>query len=248
MGYNVENSNGNASNKAAALQIISSSIDAKYGLHLGLHLAAARIGYRHHGIYIGNGEVISYLRDPGITRYSVEEFSEGQQVYVIDHKGERCFKDNEIVERAISKIGESDYKLLTHNCEHFANWCVTGKEYSKQVQKATVIAAGLTGLKVLYDINKGRSPVPTVLAVGALAAFLSNDKVQDVIAEAADNGIEALKALFREMSDGAQSATTEVKSGVSSLTTEAQTGVTDITNSLKGVASSLANAIYNRRH
>ena len=45
MGYNVENSNGNASNKAAALQIISSSIDAKYGLHPGLHLAAARIGY-----------------------------------------------------------------------------------------------------------------------------------------------------------------------------------------------------------
>ena len=36
--------------------------------------------------------------------------------------------------RAMSRIGEQNYNLLFNNCEHFANWCKTGRHRSGQVE------------------------------------------------------------------------------------------------------------------
>ena len=36
--------------------------------------------------------------------------------------------------RALARIGESDYKLTSNNCEHFAMWCRTGLSTSRQAQ------------------------------------------------------------------------------------------------------------------
>jgi Lecithin retinol acyltransferase len=32
------------------------------------------------------------------------------------------------------RLGESDYRLLTNNCEHFCNWCLSGVSRSAQVE------------------------------------------------------------------------------------------------------------------
>ncbi len=38
------------------------------------------------------------------------------------------------LERAKKRIGESDYKLTSNNCEHFAMWCRTGLSTSRQAE------------------------------------------------------------------------------------------------------------------
>jgi len=40
----------------------------------------------------------------------------------------------EVLERAKSRLGERKYNPLTNNCEHFASWCKTGREYSSQTK------------------------------------------------------------------------------------------------------------------
>jgi hypothetical protein len=39
-----------------------------------------------------------------------------------------------VVQRAESRLGQSNYNLLFNNCEHFATWCKTGVSDSQQVR------------------------------------------------------------------------------------------------------------------
>ncbi len=52
-------------------------------------------------------------------------------------KGERyhLYTPEETVQRARSKLGETQYNLLLRNCEHFAIWCKTGVSESSQVNR-----------------------------------------------------------------------------------------------------------------
>jgi len=106
---------------------------------LGAHLATSRRGYQHHGVYVGRGRVVHYS---GLSEFwqcgPVEEvslcrFVGARPVRIIDHRESR-YSPEEIVRRARSRLGESDYRLLTNNCEHFCNWCVSGVSRSAQVE------------------------------------------------------------------------------------------------------------------
>jgi len=89
----------------------------------GDHLYTQRTGYTHHGIYIGNGNVIHYLQD-GILLDSLSTFSNG---YNIDIKNSsKKYKRETIVERAYSRIGENSYNVIWKNCEQFSLWCRNG--------------------------------------------------------------------------------------------------------------------------
>lgn len=44
------------------------------------------------------------------------------------------FTLDQTLDRARKRIGESDYKLTTNNCEHFAMWCRTGLSTSRQAE------------------------------------------------------------------------------------------------------------------
>ncbi|MCQ2518009.1 MAG: lecithin retinol acyltransferase family protein [Lachnospiraceae bacterium] len=44
----------------------------------------------------------------------------------------KIYSPQETISRAMSKLGEQDYNLLFHNCEHFAMWCKTGKSICLQ--------------------------------------------------------------------------------------------------------------------
>jgi len=104
----------------------------------GMHLISPRQGYTHHGIYVGNGQVIHYSgyshgfhRGP-VSEVSVEDFSKGHGIAICRNSAR--FSAEEIVRRARSRLAENSYQLLSNNCEHFCSWCITGRHHSEQVE------------------------------------------------------------------------------------------------------------------
>lgn len=90
---------------------------------LGDHIFVQRSVYTHHGIYIGNGQVIHYLSDM-IKVDNIDIFKDGATLCVMSTKASPTkYTSNEIVGRAYSRVGEDKYNLIFNNCEHFARWC-----------------------------------------------------------------------------------------------------------------------------
>ena len=119
---------------------------------IGTHLKVSRAGglYTHHGIYVGNGEVIHYAGFCEIFKYepvgqvSLAEFQrEATHIDIISHHNNCIYTPEEIVCRAKSRLHENKYSLLRNNCEHFVSWCITGKAISKQVRVAMSALSGL---------------------------------------------------------------------------------------------------------
>ena len=107
---------------------------------LGAHLATSRRGYSHHGVYVGRGWVVHYSGFSGfwqcgpVEEVSLSRFANSHPVRIVHH-AQSPYSPEEIVRRARSRLGESDYRLLTNNCEHFCNWCVSGLNISTQVAR-----------------------------------------------------------------------------------------------------------------
>jgi len=102
----------------------------------GTALIVFRYGYRHHGIYVGNGRVIHYAglirhRRGCIEEVSLEEFIGDRRIHVGTAPDE--IRGRDIVVRARSRLGECRYDLLRNNCEHFCNWCSHGESRSDQI-------------------------------------------------------------------------------------------------------------------
>jgi hypothetical protein len=90
-------------------------------------------------VYVGRGRVVHYAGLSGfwqcgpVEEVSLSQFVRGRPVRIIDHRESR-YSPEEIVRRARSRLGENDYRLLTNNCEHFCNWCLSGVSRSTQVE------------------------------------------------------------------------------------------------------------------
>jgi len=108
-------------------------------LQPGAHLVVPRRGYRHHGIYAGSGRVIHYrgfdrwLRRGRVEEVSLRRFARGRNLLVKTPVAPR-FAGLAVVERARARMGEDHYRLWSNNCEHFAEWCVSGSPRSSQVE------------------------------------------------------------------------------------------------------------------
>ncbi|MNV37838.1 NC domain protein [compost metagenome] len=108
-------------------------------LPVGSHLITPRNGYFHHGIYLGAGEVIHYsglfggLHGGAVKILPIERFAAGKTV---QYRGDPSlqYSADEVVKRALSRMGENRYRVLTNNCEHFCNWCLYGRSTSAQVR------------------------------------------------------------------------------------------------------------------
>ncbi len=90
--------------------------------------------YEHHGIDCGDGTVIHYSKasaTPTVSRTSSTTFAWGNPVYTKQYSV--SFIADVVVERAASRLGEQQYNLLSNNCEHFATWCKTGRNESRQL-------------------------------------------------------------------------------------------------------------------
>ena len=91
------------------------------------------IPYEHHGIDGGDDTVIHYSKvgEATIARTSREAFARGSRVYVKNQP--TAFIPEVVIQRAESRIGERQYDLFFNNCEHFANWCKTGRSTCEQI-------------------------------------------------------------------------------------------------------------------
>ena len=76
----------------------------------------------------------------------------------------RPFSNAEIVARARSRLGENMYDVLRNNCEHFCEWCVTGRKRSQQVRKWMSLPSRLLRMVLRWGVD--------ALEVAALAASL----------------------------------------------------------------------------
>lgn len=107
---------------------------------LGAHIVTPRRWYMHHGIYVGEGQVVHYqglsssLRRGSVAKISLAEFSRGHPVRV-HVEADVTYSGIEVVARACSRLGEDAYDVLRNNCEHFCFWCLTGAARSPQVER-----------------------------------------------------------------------------------------------------------------
>ncbi len=108
-------------------------------LPIGAHLVTPRRGYLHHGIYAGQGRVIHYagfhhfLRSGPVEEVTIQQFAKARS-YEIKSHATPSFSGDMAVSRARSRLGENRYSLLTNNCEHFLEWCITGEHRSAQAE------------------------------------------------------------------------------------------------------------------
>jgi hypothetical protein len=115
----------------------------------------------HYGIYNNDDEVIHYAPDQlceniilegpekaVIHSVTVKKFMEGIPFEIDNDFKDIKYNSKDTISRAKSKIGtnKGEYNLFSHNCEHFASWCKTGKPQSKQVE----IGAGV--VKILGHV------------------------------------------------------------------------------------------------
>nr|WP_315468608.1 lecithin retinol acyltransferase family protein [uncultured Undibacterium sp.] len=151
---------------------------------LGDHLIAARTGYTHHGIYIGNGDVIHYsgfhdgLNSGPVIKTSILEFANKGHL-MVNVLPERKYDPAESIVRAFSKLGEAKYNLASNNCEHFVNWCIHGRRTSKQVEEAArllcspILISNLANLHVSSTILRSTSSMIARQSKGIMIDRLS---------------------------------------------------------------------------
>ena len=131
--------------KPYAAAAVSQTAGLGQGLTLGTHLVTSRRGYTHHGIYVGRGMVVHYaglsglLRSGPVEEVTIRRFSMGRAVGMVQER-ESTYSPQEIVLRARSRLGENEYHVLRNNCEHFCNWCITGRSCSIQIECPGAIA------------------------------------------------------------------------------------------------------------
>ena len=137
-------------------------------LKAGDHLVTKRLGYTHHGIYLGRGKVIHYsglasgLRAGPVEITSLDNFSQGKHTYVQSHEN-RVFCHKQTVKRARARLTEDKYNLLINNCEHFINWCIYGKARSEQVSHAALYLVTRSMLGGMSGIGSGHIVTNTIL-------------------------------------------------------------------------------------
>ena len=123
-------------------------------LRAGDHIAVRRrLGYRHHGIFVGGGRVVHFDGEPLAKRHAricevpIEDFAAGGRVARVASPvvgGPR-----EVAARARSRVGERGYGLVRWNCEHFAHWCRSGRPKSGHVRTVASTLVALVGVLVV---------------------------------------------------------------------------------------------------
>jgi hypothetical protein len=138
---------------------------------LGDHLVSPRRLYRHHGLYAGRGMVIHYaglangLQAGPVKISTLEDFLSGAPYEIREHR-KRAFTRRESVARARARLGEDLYNVTFNNCEHFVEWCITGKSKSRQIDLLLGAVGGVPGFLIgrggakLYAASKGRKKKP----------------------------------------------------------------------------------------
>lgn len=110
-------------------------------LEKGSHIYVWKKLYFHHGIYDGYGNVIQYsglasgIQGGPVNVITLSAFAGNSKIHVRKYLDSiKQYSKDEIVKRALSRVGENLYDVQTNNCEHFCAWAVTGKHCSRQIE------------------------------------------------------------------------------------------------------------------
>jgi hypothetical protein len=146
-------------------------------------IAGTTVTYLHHGIDVGDGTVIHACPDDfrrpfgggRVVRTSHAEFAGGAVVRTTT-KQPAAFDREEVVARALAHVGRPGYCPVVDNCEHFANWCATGRRASRQVEivvgrlvtaaARTVAAVAVRAAAATAERSVIRSAVGGAMGVG----------------------------------------------------------------------------------
>lgn len=129
------------------------------GLHYKMPFRTKLYKAEHHAIAIEQEYVIHFSRgydnnrtqDPIIR---IDDYHNLQSAF--PNQIQRvCYKNEDLNNRFVARnratwvlrglLAIDSYKLFTNNCEHFANWCKTGKASSTQVKQALIDTAIIAG-------------------------------------------------------------------------------------------------------
>ena len=124
------------------------------------------IPYEHHGIDCGSEGVIHYSKvgEATVARTSRDGFARGNRVYVKAQP--TAFIPEVVIKRAESRLGERQYDLFFNNCEHFANWCKTGRSECIQLSNFGLDPSQIKQPQVSDLVNRaaqGDPPEKTML-------------------------------------------------------------------------------------
>ncbi len=181
----------------------------------GNHLRVRRANlYYHHGVLVGDDRVVEFggagwsTKPRASIRFATLEHFEGAgKAELVDHSRPQVsgitlpepLSRDEIVARAewlVANAPQGLYSLVGSNCEHVANWCVTGWFESTQARgffKAWALGVPI-GAAVLY--KAGRLPWWFSASVGAAGVALPYKYNKDAFrwAETLDRwpGVEGL--------------------------------------------------------
>jgi hypothetical protein len=96
---------------------------------------------RHYAIYLGiyNGQA-SFIAniDPGVRIINGPEltgFIEKYEITNVERPTGPASQRKSIIRRALSKLGERSYCIVSNNCEHFKNWALRLDPSSPQVKE-----------------------------------------------------------------------------------------------------------------
>ena len=103
----------------------------------------------------------------------IDWFYTGPTLYRVDYPKSICYSIEEVVSRAMQRLGERSYNLLLNNCEHFARWCKTGNLISEQISEyknaigkhiksVLVILKELFGVPNLIKFIQANRPAATI--------------------------------------------------------------------------------------
>lgn len=151
------------------------------GQHLFIKKASGT--YTHHGLGLGNDRVIHYsglandfVTEGVIEEISMDEFCEGKKVNIKPHL-DRAFDFEETIIRAGLRLGETQYHILHNNCEHFVEWCITGKHQSDQSTRGKLLYSAGIGARALWG---AKNPLGFVAGAAAGYAYIHHQGKQKI--------------------------------------------------------------------
>jgi hypothetical protein len=136
--------------------------------------------FQHHGIDCGDGTVIHFSKRRGkIVQDPMCRFKSISKDGVIrTYNSKKCYSPSVIVQRAMNKLGETEYNLGLNNCEHFASWCRTDQWESQQINGVIGTALGataVTGVSMAVgaiEVTTAASGIWGILGMTATAPLL----------------------------------------------------------------------------
>ena len=142
----------------------------------GDHLIVSCGTYTHHAIDLGDNRVIQYgtrasLGNLCIEIADMETFSQGNHITINNKPA--LYSPDEIIKRAMARLGEQDYSLFSNNCEHFVNWCRTGEAVSRQVERIKEISVSNISKIAILSASKAVTKNGTTITAKTLTNVAS---------------------------------------------------------------------------